>query len=357
MANRVEIRHRETGATLFENPIGFASADSDARALGEALRLAAAGGIDLSFADLHGVDARGLDLRNARLADALLNQARLDGADLSHANLSGATALQITAVGARFQGADLRSAHVWAATLDGADFRGAQASGINLEDTSLRRADLSEADFSDANLARADLAGANLQQANLEGADLQDTVADRRVTPTRHFAWRRGWLLSASSGSGAMAVLSGWMAWQVGMRGFGDLSVPGHVIIFAVLGAFALILGAASITYLLALFDRRAVVLILPSGIHDRRLSFDSVAWEDLRGFMPFVYNGQTMLALDVANPAGRGLPRNPLWALNRLSARMLGRPEFAIRMNGLDGDLQAMILAIQSAAPTARSN
>jgi hypothetical protein len=45
-------------------------------------------------------------------------------------------------------------------------------------------------------------------------------------------------------------------------------------------------------------------------------------------------------------------LPGNLLWALNRLSARLLRRPEISIQLKGLDGDVQAVVEALQRAAP-----
>jgi hypothetical protein len=56
------------------------------------------------------------------------------------------------------------------------------------------------------------------------------------------------------------------------------------------------------------------------------------------------------ILMLQVTAPGRFRLSRNPLWAVNRLCSRLLGRPELSIRMTGLEGNLEALVEAIQAA-------
>ena len=115
----ITIKHRHTGAPLFECEQGSGMKERDV------LEMAVAVKTNLSWANLSG--------------------ANLSGADLSGANLSGAE-------------------------LSGAELSGAYLSGANLSWADLSGANLSRAELSGANLSWAELSGAELSRANIGGA-------------------------------------------------------------------------------------------------------------------------------------------------------------------------------------------
>ena len=109
-----QIKHRFTGAVLFECDVPEASSGM---AMRHALEAAVKSGADLSGADLSGAD-----LYRANLSGAYLYRADLSGADLSGADLSGAD----------LSGANLSGAYLYRAYLSGAYLSGAYLSGANL---------------------------------------------------------------------------------------------------------------------------------------------------------------------------------------------------------------------------------
>ena len=144
------IRHRHTGAVLFEGEAGMTT-----RAM---LEKATLRGANLGCANLRGADLGGADLSCADLGGADLRGADLGCADLSGADLGGA---------------DLGCANLGGANLGGADLGGANLRDDNLRGANLRGADLGCADLSGANLGGADLGCANLRGANLRGTNLR----------------------------------------------------------------------------------------------------------------------------------------------------------------------------------------
>ena len=131
MSSKFEIKHRYSGAVLFEM-----ETDSLKLCVEEALK---------SEADLSGADLSGADLSEADLC-----RADLRGADLIGANLSGADLCEADLIGANLSWADL----------SGANMSVANMSGANLSRADLSRANLSGADLSEADLSRANLSGA-----------------------------------------------------------------------------------------------------------------------------------------------------------------------------------------------------
>ena len=117
-----QIKHRYTGAVLFEGEAGMTT-----RAMLEKATTAKADlrGANLRGADLGGADLRGANLRGADLGGADLYGANLRGADLYGANLRGAD----------LYGADLYGANLRGADLGGADLRGADLGGADLGET------------------------------------------------------------------------------------------------------------------------------------------------------------------------------------------------------------------------------
>lgn len=166
------------------------------------------------------------------------------------------------------------------------------------------------------------------------------------------FGWNHGWTLKAALGSLVMAGLSLWMAYAIGFEGFGDLRVSSRPILAAMFALFGLLFVATTVTYALAGRDGGAVVVIDDAGVLDRRLSSAPAPWSQIASVTPIQVGGQLMLALNLAHPQGLPLPPNPLWRVNRLCARLLGRPELAVKLTGLDGDLQQLLAAVTRARP-----
>lgn len=161
--------------------------------------------------------------------------------------------------------------------------------------------------------------------------------------------WNRRWTAMAAVASMAMVGLSGWFAQAILFKGFGDLTASGHLMLGIFFGVFALLFVGVAITYALASFDSAPVIIINESGVHDRRLSSAVVAWADIDTLTPMQHGGQLMLALGVKQPRRQPLPRNPLWLVNRLSARMLGRQELAVKLVGISATPRAVYASIQA--------
>ena len=120
----LQIKHRHTGAVLFECESGLTMRQELEKATTEKADLREA---NLRGADLHGANLRGADLGGADLGGADLGGANLGGANLGGANLHGANLH-----GADLYGADLYGADLHGADLRGADLRGADLGGANL---------------------------------------------------------------------------------------------------------------------------------------------------------------------------------------------------------------------------------
>jgi len=135
---KIEIKHRLTGAIMFELECGSlrlaveAAVKSGAYLGGAHLGGAHLGGAYLGGANLHDANLRDANLRGANLRGANLRDADLLGADLRGADLGGAYL-----GGAYLGGAHLRGAHLGGALLGGADLRGADLGGAYLRDALL----------------------------------------------------------------------------------------------------------------------------------------------------------------------------------------------------------------------------
>ena len=119
MTDKIIIKHRDTGAVLFEGEAGMTIRQTLEKAT-------------FAKADLRGADLRGADLGGADLYDADLRGADLRGADLGGADLGGANLRGANLRGANLRGANLRGANLYGADLYGADLRGADLYGANL---------------------------------------------------------------------------------------------------------------------------------------------------------------------------------------------------------------------------------
>lgn len=355
------------GAALFVGGADPARSDSP---LAQALDQAAETGAALEGAVLTGIaaprlGARGLHAPGADLSGAILAGADLSGADLSQARLTGADLRRANLAGARLAGADVE-----AARLDGADLSGAEFGERVLAGRMLRDEAGAEA-FAWATPAgpRLSLDGESLTpDAHLAALAPDDTtgraVHDQLVAALERHAtlaagpvdvrWKRGWLMRAAPGSLALGVLSAWFASDIAANGLSDWHGFSRWLIFAVFAAFGLLLTGAGLTYLVALFDPRAPVTLGPEGLRDRRLTARPVPWNDLLGLTLHGDGGQAVVALNVARPGAYGWPANPLWIVNRLAARLLGRPQIGVKLTGLDTTPQALVAAIQAFAAQA---
>ena len=103
MTDKIIIKHRDTGAVLFEGEAGMTIRQT------------------LEKATFAKADLRGADLRGANLGGADLGGANLRGANLRGANLYGADLY-----GADLYGADLRGANLYGANLGGKKLAGAR---------------------------------------------------------------------------------------------------------------------------------------------------------------------------------------------------------------------------------------
>ena len=147
----------------------------------------AAGGYDLSNAEMTGarlgsVAGAGMRLRGATLYGADLRRANLTRADLSRADLrEGALATtgrlgELTTVAHDQTPSDLGTASLRHADLSRARIAHGLIGSADLSDTVLRGAKLMGSDFRNANLTGADLEGADLSEVNLSGAILHGAV-------------------------------------------------------------------------------------------------------------------------------------------------------------------------------------
>jgi len=171
--------------------------------------------------------------------------------------------------------------------------------------------------------------------------DFVDLAAQAR------FGWNRRWTVRAAVGALIGSAGVGWFAYIIAFRGFGDLSHEGRAILALAFAAFGLLFFAAGVTYVLASRDLAPVVVIDEAGVLDRRLSAAPIAWSRLASVTPLQHGGQLMLALNVQAPTAQPLPRNPLWIVNRLAARMTGSPELAIKLTGLSADLASLLAEV----------
>ena len=130
MSEKITIKHRYSGAVLFEceAPEGLASGMRMRHALEQATAARAnLRGANLDGAYLGGANLDGAYLRGAYLRGANLRGAYLDGANLDGANLDGAYLR-----GAYLRGANLGGAYLDGANLDGANLGGAYLGGAHL---------------------------------------------------------------------------------------------------------------------------------------------------------------------------------------------------------------------------------
>ena len=161
------------------------------------------------------------------------------------------------------------------------------------------------------------------------------------------FGWDRRWTARAAVTSLLMAGAITWFAHAIAFKGFGALSGEGRVLLALTFAAFGLLFFAASTTYVLASRDRAPVVVVDPAGVLDRRLSRAPIPWAWIGSVTPLQHGSQLMLTLNVKAPKAQPLPRNPLWIVNRLAARISGAPELAVKLTGLGADLPLLLAEV----------
>jgi hypothetical protein len=312
---------------------------SDKPGPGAQLAGASLAGRDLSGADLSGADLSGADLTGTDLRRARLDFAKLKGANLPAARLDGAS----------LTGADLDPNRLVArvATPEGDETFGWRTPDGDV--VSLGGVIITLEAFARMNTGAGFEARARRQFLLAAFQRLDKATAPTSITA---LYWRTPWLVGAAPGAGALGLLSGWMAWLVWTGQLGDYALWSRAIWSLLFASFAAILVMASVTYLIALVVRRPVLVIDARGVHDVRLTRSLIAWGDIRSIVPLNYNGEWKVALTLDQPARAPLPGNLLWALNRLSARLLRRPEISIQLKGLQGDVQVVLEALQRAAP-----
>ena len=111
MGHKASIKHRFTGAVLFECDLPD---EHSGMAIRHALEQATKSKANLSGANLYGANLSGANLSWADLSGANLSVANLSWADLSGGNLSGANLY-----GANLYGANLYGANLYGAKVDG----------------------------------------------------------------------------------------------------------------------------------------------------------------------------------------------------------------------------------------------
>jgi hypothetical protein len=163
--------------------------------------------------------------------------------------------------------------------------------------------------------------------------------------------WNRRWTVGAALVSVPLVAMCGWLCQAMLFHGFGDYSDSHRTILGVMFGAFGLLFVGVALTYARASFDEGAVLSLDKAGVHDRRLTKSPIPWAAVDSVMPIQKGAQMMLALNVEKPSVFGLPANPLWAINRLSARMTGQPELSIKATGLAADINAILHAVQTHA------
>lgn len=159
--------------------------------------------------------------------------------------------------------------------------------------------------------------------------------------------WNRRWISRAAVSSLAMAVLTGWFAYAIGLDGLGvDLSASGRLMLAAMFLTFAALCMGTAVTYGLALAGRGVVLTLDAAGLHDRRLTRRPIPWPAITAVIPLQRGGQLMLALQVEDARKLPGPRHPLWALNRASARLTRGADLAVNVASLDISPQTLMHA-----------
>jgi hypothetical protein len=168
--------------------------------------------------------------------------------------------------------------------------------------------------------------------------------------------WNQRWARFAAIFGLAMMVLAGWFAYAIAFRGFGSFPGIRSELLVAMFAAFTLLFIAVTITYALASRDDAPVVIIDREGIFDRRLSRRTIAWREITALQPVWQGSGSVLIVSVAAPRSIPSPRNPLWAVNRLAGRLLGRPGLTIKMIGLYAHFADLAFAAEAFRPVGRA-
>ena len=136
------------------------------------------------------------------------------------------------------------------------------------------------------------------------------------------------------------AVLAVWMVvvlrpWP--FPGYEPVSVILTTIKLVALGVIMLALFATQVWDLLR---PKAILTLTPQGLHDRRLTRDTVLWHQIERLVFFRKGWQWMVRIEpkILTTPGRNMDLGPmpLYALNRLCARWQKRPELNVGLGGM---------------------
>jgi uncharacterized protein YjbI with pentapeptide repeats len=319
-----------------------------------------------STIDLRGADLRGAILRRSDLSDAKAQGALFEGALASEVDLRGADMRRTL-----WDRADLTEALVDGIRFDGASFVETEFKGMGLAGRAISVAGdevigwrtrggdiilangvtMSVAEY-EAELRNSSAGGRQWARYELLVDGFRRLDRSRQPGTTVDFHWRRSWLMMAAPSGAATAFLTGWVAWHIADGWFDSSSVFSRVTMSSAFGFFALFMGVAAVSFVLAIWKPSPVVTMDKTGLFDRRLTRAPIPWADIRSVGPVQYNGELMLTVNVDKTSLYRLSTNPMWAVNRLCARFLRRPELGIKMKGLSCDLQAVLDAVQAVAP-----
>jgi hypothetical protein len=147
--------------------------------------------------------------------------------------------------------------------------------------------------------------------------------------------WNHRWIRLAALASVAMTGLALSFAWVLVFQNFGELTDFGHVVLSAMFCAFALLFASVAVTYAWASLHPSPVLVVDHVAVSDSRLSRKPIPWSQIVQVLAHADGVQLRLA-EVKKSARLPLPANPVWAFNRLSARLLGAPEMTIKAIGL---------------------
>lgn len=124
---------------------------------------------------------------------------------------------------------------------------------------------------------------------------------------------------------------AGW-TWTNGTLTITEATLKLIVMIPLMLAAFA--------TQFLELFRPRPVLILTPSGLHDRRLTRGPLLWSQIDHILIYRKGWQQVAVItpkSLTTPShDMDLGPMPLYAFNRLCARWLKRPELVVGLGGM---------------------
>jgi len=120
------------------------------------------------------------------------------------------------------------------------------------------------------------------------------------------------------------------------------------------LALLAPLIAALIGTHLCDVWRPRAILTVGPGGLHDARLTRGPIPWAQIAA-VGIAQKGWQIIAVITLKPAAAGygealkLGTMPIFALNRLCARWLNRPELVIGLGGLSLAPDILMQAIEA--------